>query len=58
MFSTFSRAQIEFDSMKKQAESTNKEYDRLLLEHEKLQVGGTGTQEKTPTKTNTDKHTH
>jgi len=32
------KAQIEFDSMKKQAESTNKEYDRLLLEHEKLQV--------------------
>jgi len=31
------KAKIEFETMKKQAESTNTEYDRLLLEHEKLQ---------------------
>ena len=27
-----------FEALKKQAESTNKEYDRLLEEHTKLQV--------------------
>jgi len=32
------RRKIDFDAMKQQAESTNREYDRLLDEHAKLQV--------------------
>jgi hypothetical protein len=32
------RARLEFESMKKQAESVTNEYDRLLEEHAKLQV--------------------
>jgi B-cell receptor-associated protein 31 len=31
------KAQIEMEALKKQAEGVNKEYDRLLAEHNKLQ---------------------
>ena len=31
--------ELEFEAMKKQAESTNEEYDRLSSEFQKLQVG-------------------
>ncbi len=32
------RADLSISAMKKQAESTNNEYDRMLKEHAKLQV--------------------
>lgn len=32
------KARLDLSSMKKQAESTNQEYDRLLDEHAKLEV--------------------
>lgn len=36
-FSELSSAKKNLESMKTQAESVSKEYDRLLLEHEKLE---------------------
>lgn len=36
--SELKRAKLDLDSMRKQAEATNNEYDRLLKEHAKLQV--------------------
>ena len=38
VFAELEKARKDLATMKKQAESTNAEYDRLLAEHAKLQV--------------------
>ena len=38
LFSELKKTKVDLETLKSQATSTNNEYDRLLKEHEKLQV--------------------